>query len=129
MNIIEYKIYQMITNKLIKRTIRLYTELFRLCTKRRFSGDHEGKLETLSRMTNTPTIDDDFSSSLNPFFFLYCSNRMRTNNLEKRPNYFENAVGVNCRPAEIEKAREHKQGRKLGRGGATRVPLYLCPIL
>ena len=32
---------------------------------------NEGKLETLSRMTNTPTVDDDFSSSLTSFFPYY----------------------------------------------------------
>ena len=66
----------MITNKLTERTERLYwscTDLLRLCTKRHFSGDQEGELETLSRMTNRPrpTVDDDFSSSLAPFFPLF----------------------------------------------------------
>ena len=34
-------------------------------------------------------------------------------------------MGVSCRPAEIGKAQKHKQGRKLGRGGATRAFLFL----
>ena len=83
--------FQMITNKLAERTERLYwscTDLPRLCTKRHFSGDQEGELETLSRMTNRrrPTVHDDFPSSLTSlFFFSIVQNRMKI--LEKRPNY------------------------------------------
>ena len=44
------------------------TDLLLLCTKRHCSLDQEGELETLSRMTNRPTVDDDFSSSLSSFF-------------------------------------------------------------
>ena len=66
--------FQMITNKLTERTERLYwscTDLLRLCTKRHFSGDQEGELETLLRMTNGPNVDVDFSSSLTSFFPLF----------------------------------------------------------
>ena len=71
MNTIEYKIFQMITNKLSTEKNGTCTYLLRLCTKRHFSRDQEGELETLSRMTNRPTVDDDFSSSLSSFFPLF----------------------------------------------------------
>ena len=60
----------MINHKRLKEQY-VCTELFRLGTKSRFSSDHDGELETLSRMTNTPTVDDDFSSSLTSFFPYY----------------------------------------------------------
>ena len=36
-----------------------------------FSGDQERELETFSRMTNRPTVDDDFSSFSDFFFPLF----------------------------------------------------------
>ena len=76
--------FKMITNKLIKKTVRLY--LHWLCTKRQFSGDRERELETFSRMTNRPTVDDDFSS-FSDFFFSIVQNRMKKQILEKRSNH------------------------------------------
>ena len=66
---------------------------------------------------------------------------MKTKIKEKRPNYHENALGVNCRlracsrlrhsrACGIEKARTRKKGRKLGRGGAVRAFHFrVFPIL
>ena len=72
----------------------VYTDLLWLCTKRQFPGDQERELDTLSRMTNRPTVDDDFSS-FSDFFFSIVQNRMKKRILEKRS--YENTVGVNCR--------------------------------
>ena len=47
------------------------TDLLRLCTKHHYSGDQECELETLSRMTIRPTVDDDFCFSLTSFFPLF----------------------------------------------------------
>ena len=78
----------MITNKLIKRTVRLYWPALIVPAKRQFSGDQERALETLSRMTNRPTVDDEFSS-FSDFFFsiVHDQNRMKKRILEKRPNH------------------------------------------
>ena len=65
----------------------------RALTKRQFSGDQERELETLWRMTNRPTVDDDFSS-FSDFFFSIVQNRMKKRILEKWLNH---TVGVNCR--------------------------------
>ena len=92
--------FQMITNKLTERTERLYwscTDLLRLCTKRHFSGDQEGELETLSRMTNRrrPTVHDDFPSSLTSLFFFHCSKS--NEDFREATQLYENTVGVNRR--------------------------------
>ena len=42
-------------------------------SRRHFSADQERELETLSRMTNRPTVDDDFSS-FSDFFFSIVKN-------------------------------------------------------
>ena len=62
------------------------TDQLWLCTKRQFSGDQECELETLSRMTNRPTVDDNFSS-FSDFFFSIVQNRIKKRILEKRPNH------------------------------------------
>ena len=61
----------MITNKLIKITVRLYRTSLIVYWVAAASGDHEDELETLSRMTNTPTVHDDFASSLTSFFLSF----------------------------------------------------------
>ena len=83
------------------------TDLLWLCTKRQFSGDQERELETLSRMTNRPAVDDEFSS-FSDFFFSVVQNRMKKRILEKRPNHKSSAVGVNCRHMTHRTKRETK---------------------
>ena len=72
------------------------TDLLWLCTKRQFSGDQERELETLSRMTNRPTVDDDFSS-FSDFFFFHCSKSNEKAYFRKATQSHENTVCVNCR--------------------------------
>ena len=51
----------------------------------------------MSRMTNRPTLDDDFSS-FSDFFFSIVQNRMKKRILEKRSNHTKiRWAGVNCR--------------------------------
>ena len=70
------------------------TDLLRLCTKRHYSGDQECELETLSRMTIRPTVDDDFCFSLTSFF--HCSKSNEEEDFRKATQLYENTVGVNC---------------------------------
>ena len=89
LNVIEYKMFQMITNKLTERTERLYwscTDLLRLCTKRHFSGDQE----TSWKHCQEWQIDVDLpfltiSILLWLLFFSIVQNRTKI--LEKRPIY------------------------------------------
>ena len=97
----------------------------------------EGELETLSRMTNRPTIDYDFSSSLTSFFLLFKIEWRRI--FRKRdPITTKNAVGVNCRliacsklrdnrARGIEKARTQKREETEGRRGGLRLSLSRLP--
>ena len=55
-------------------------------SRRHFSADQERELETLSRMTNRPTVDDDFSS-FSDFFFSIVKNWVKKRILEKRSNH------------------------------------------
>ena len=70
------------------------TDLLRLCTKHHYSGDQECELETLSRMTIRPTVDDDFCFSLTSFFF-HCSKSNKEEDFRKATKLYENMVGVN----------------------------------
>ena len=47
-------------------------------------------------MTNRPTVDNDFSSSLTSFFF-HCSKSNEEGDFRKATQLYENMVGVNCR--------------------------------
>ena len=112
----------MINHKLIKRTIRFVLNFSDCALNVAFQVTmNEGKLETLSRMTSTPTVDDDFSSVSLTSFFFYCSKST------------ENAVGVNCTPAETEKVRTQTREETGERRGGARhslarlqFPTLLC---
>ena len=49
-----------------------------------------------SRMTNRPTIDDDFSS-FSDFFFFNCSKSNEEADFRKAIQSYENTLGLNCR--------------------------------
>ena len=87
------------------------TDLLRLCTKRHYSGDLECELETLSRMTIRPTVDDDFCFSLTSFF--HCSKSNEEEDFRKATQLYENTVGVTADTRHIElkgepKVKHHK---------------------
>ena len=100
-----------------------------------FSGDHEDELETLSRMTNTPTVHEDFASSLTSFFLSFKIDWRRIfGKSDPRPNYYENAVGLSCRHIAwsrlrdsrargIEEARTQKREETVERRGGSRLSL------
>ena len=69
------------------------TDLLWLCTSRQFSGDQEREQDSLSRMTNRPAVDDDFSS-FSDFFFFYCSKTNEVADFRKGIQSYENTVGV-----------------------------------
>ena len=47
-------------------------------------------------MANRPTVDDDFSS-ISDFFFFHCSKSNEEADFRKVAQSYENTVGVNCR--------------------------------
>ena len=126
----------MITNKLIKITVLLYwTSLIVHWVAAAFQVTmnrwrRAGNIVKNDKYTYRPWRLRFFSD----FFFSIVQNRLKTNIWQKRPNYYENAVGVSCRHIAwsrlrdsrargIEEARTQKREETGERRGCARLSL------